>query len=147
VIYAKKTLNSLLWFLWRTDKSEQHVDVFRWTGKNDYVALCDNDSISFGGGCAGSSPSTSALTLRTARGTTDSSWTTYSKMARRRGVLHLRTSLYARSRLTPNQCRLSASVWRYGVLEYDSSFVHFCLHLDMHVQERHSKKEIIGIHV
>jgi hypothetical protein len=25
--------------------------VFNWTGKNDYVALCEPESISFGGGC------------------------------------------------------------------------------------------------
>jgi TLD len=25
--------------------------VFKWTGKNDYVALCEPESISFGGGC------------------------------------------------------------------------------------------------
>jgi TLD len=27
------------------------VKVFKWTGKNDYVALCEPESISFGGGC------------------------------------------------------------------------------------------------
>jgi len=26
------------------------VKTFKWTGKNDYVALCETDSISFGGG-------------------------------------------------------------------------------------------------
>jgi hypothetical protein len=35
-------------FLWRADGNVTHV--FRWTGRNDYVALCDTDSISFGGG-------------------------------------------------------------------------------------------------
>ena len=26
------------------------VKVFKWTGMNDYVALCEKDSVSFGGG-------------------------------------------------------------------------------------------------
>lgn len=38
-------------FLWcrRTRRSES-LKIFKWTGRNDYVALCDTDSISFGGG-------------------------------------------------------------------------------------------------
>ncbi|KAH9852854.1 TLD-domain-containing protein [Lenzites betulinus] len=36
-------------FLWRLVGSES-VRVFKWTGKNDYVALCESDYISFGGG-------------------------------------------------------------------------------------------------
>jgi len=30
--------------------AEPRVKVFKWTAKNDYVALCENDYISFGGG-------------------------------------------------------------------------------------------------
>lgn len=42
-------------FLWRLDKAgkeggEDTVKVFKWTGKNEYVALCEADYISFGGG-------------------------------------------------------------------------------------------------
>ena|ERR1700679_2519223 len=36
-------------FLWKASGDE--VRVFNWTGKNDYVALCEPESISFGGGC------------------------------------------------------------------------------------------------
>ncbi|THV03834.1 TLD-domain-containing protein [Dendrothele bispora CBS 962.96] len=35
-------------FLWRYDKG--NLMVFRWTGKNEYVALCEPDYLSFGGG-------------------------------------------------------------------------------------------------
>lgn len=35
-------------FLWKACGDE--VRVFNWTGKNDYVALCEPESISFGGG-------------------------------------------------------------------------------------------------
>ena len=31
---------------------KDRVRVFKWTGRNDYVALCEPDYISFGGGCA-----------------------------------------------------------------------------------------------
>lgn len=37
-------------FLWKAHGED--VRVFKWTGKNDYVALCEPESISFGGGCA-----------------------------------------------------------------------------------------------
>ena len=37
-------------FLWKAHGED--VSVFKWTGKNDYVALCEPESISFGGGCA-----------------------------------------------------------------------------------------------
>ncbi|KAH9926650.1 TLD-domain-containing protein [Epithele typhae] len=36
-------------FLWQKAGAD-HVKVFKWTGKNDYVALCEPDYISFGGG-------------------------------------------------------------------------------------------------
>lgn len=36
-------------FLWK-QTSTSGVEVFKWTGKNEYVVLCDNDYISFGGG-------------------------------------------------------------------------------------------------
>jgi hypothetical protein len=35
-------------FLWKY--VNDHLDVFKWTGKNDYVALCEPEFISFGGG-------------------------------------------------------------------------------------------------
>lgn len=40
-------------FLWKSEKGVEgnaKVKVFKWTGKNDYVALCDTDGFSFGGG-------------------------------------------------------------------------------------------------
>lgn len=37
-------------FLWKARGDS--VEVFKWTGQNDYVALCEPESISFGGGCA-----------------------------------------------------------------------------------------------
>lgn len=39
-------------FMWKVkDKGKPDVKVYKWTGKNDYVALCEPDYISFGGGC------------------------------------------------------------------------------------------------
>jgi len=35
-------------FLWRY--IDGHLDVFKWTGKNEYVALCEPKFLSFGGG-------------------------------------------------------------------------------------------------
>ncbi|KAJ6463562.1 TLD-domain-containing protein [Mycena sanguinolenta] len=37
-------------FLWRYSPSSGKFDVYKWTGKNDYVALCEAGFISFGGG-------------------------------------------------------------------------------------------------
>ncbi|KAJ7607490.1 TLD-domain-containing protein [Roridomyces roridus] len=37
-------------FLWRFVPSSGKFDVYKWTGKNDYVALCEDGYISFGGG-------------------------------------------------------------------------------------------------
>jgi len=42
-------------FLWKTqrgasDGSSHGVKVFKWTGRNDYVALCESGYLSFGGG-------------------------------------------------------------------------------------------------
>ncbi|KAH9985252.1 TLD-domain-containing protein [Russula vinacea] len=37
-------------FLWKVTGDGDKVRVFKWTGKNDYVALCEPESISFGGG-------------------------------------------------------------------------------------------------
>lgn len=38
-------------FLWKVkDKEKPQVKVYKWTGKNDYVALCEPGFISFGGG-------------------------------------------------------------------------------------------------
>ena len=42
------TLNRFLWQL----VGKGRVRVFKWTDKNDYVALCESDYISFGRGCA-----------------------------------------------------------------------------------------------
>ena len=35
-------------FMWKFDGEK--LEVFKWTGKNDYVALCEPEFISFGGG-------------------------------------------------------------------------------------------------
>lgn len=37
-------------FLWRSTTDPVQVQVYKWTGKNDYFALCETDYISFGGG-------------------------------------------------------------------------------------------------
>lgn len=37
-------------FLWKEERDTAAVRVFKWTGQNDYVALCESDYISFGGG-------------------------------------------------------------------------------------------------
>ncbi|KAJ7270628.1 TLD-domain-containing protein [Mycena haematopus] len=37
-------------FLWRYLPSSGKFDVYKWTGKNDYVALCEAGFLSFGGG-------------------------------------------------------------------------------------------------
>ncbi|KAF8462510.1 TLD-domain-containing protein [Gautieria morchelliformis] len=39
-------------FLWKTvtHREQESVEVFKWTGKNDYVLLCEASFISFGGG-------------------------------------------------------------------------------------------------
>ncbi len=41
------------------------MSVFKWTGKNDYVALCEPDYISFGGGCVCPYDTSSHPTLMT----------------------------------------------------------------------------------
>lgn len=45
-------LSALVRFLWTQglEGDGSPLRVFKWTGKNDYVALCENDYISFGGG-------------------------------------------------------------------------------------------------
>jgi hypothetical protein len=51
-------LISLVSFLWRyqhpsskeDELEEGTLDVYKWTGRNDYVALCEPGFISFGGG-------------------------------------------------------------------------------------------------
>ena len=35
-------------FLWKFANGQ--LKVYKWTGRNDYVTLCEPDSISFGGG-------------------------------------------------------------------------------------------------
>lgn len=42
------TLNPSSRFLWRYINGK--LDVFNWTGKNDYVAMCEPGYLSFGGG-------------------------------------------------------------------------------------------------
>ncbi|KAL5527993.1 hypothetical protein ACEPAG_6794 [Sanghuangporus baumii] len=43
--------DSFLWSVERKDmESEDDVHVYKWTGKNGYVAFCDTDGFSFGGG-------------------------------------------------------------------------------------------------
>ncbi len=46
---ARLVLTFLARFLWQKVGPDR-VRVFKWTGKNDYVALCEPDYISFGGG-------------------------------------------------------------------------------------------------
>jgi len=37
-------------FLWKWLEEENDLRVFKWTGRNDYIALCEPNFISFGGG-------------------------------------------------------------------------------------------------
>ncbi|KAG7098010.1 hypothetical protein E1B28_005318 [Marasmius oreades] len=37
-------------FLWKKESLKDQLEVYKWTGKNDYVALCDGEFLSFGGG-------------------------------------------------------------------------------------------------
>ncbi|KAL0568957.1 oxidation resistance protein 1 [Marasmius crinis-equi] len=37
-------------FLWKYEESKNVLDVYKWTGKNEYVALCEGEYLSFGGG-------------------------------------------------------------------------------------------------
>ena len=42
---------TLFRFLWRVDPHDNHeIQVYKWTGRNDYVALCEKGGFSFGGG-------------------------------------------------------------------------------------------------
>ena len=41
---------------------EDKLRVFKWTGRNEYVALCEPEYISFGGGCAHLLPLPSSTT-------------------------------------------------------------------------------------
>lgn len=44
-------IDTLFRFLWRVDPHDNNdLRVYKWTGRNDYVALCDKDGFSFGGG-------------------------------------------------------------------------------------------------
>ena len=42
-------LNTVHRFLWKLTP-DRDLRIYKWTGKNDYVALCEADYISFGGG-------------------------------------------------------------------------------------------------
>ena len=46
-------------FLWRLVPGKG-LRIYKWTGKNDYVALCEPEYVSFGGGCV-PSPLISAI--------------------------------------------------------------------------------------
>lgn len=48
-------------FLWRCARGT--VDVYKWTGRNEYVALCEPEYLSFGGGCVPLPPSLPPLPL------------------------------------------------------------------------------------
>ena len=42
---------TFLRFLWRVDLHDNHeIQVYKWTGRNGYVALCEKSGFSFGGG-------------------------------------------------------------------------------------------------
>lgn len=48
LIYVEGWLIDRLRFLWRYVGGK--FQVFKWTGKNEYVALCEPEYLSFGGG-------------------------------------------------------------------------------------------------
>jgi hypothetical protein len=126
-------------FLWKASGDE--VQVFNWTGKNDYVALCEPESISFGGGCdtvlffLPCFP-LSPLTCQCWRLTccfvtemviTDSTWTKRSMkghplVARRStmtlSVLQTKAQVKVAMVVMLAPPRLNALVWRSGALGY-----------------------------
>ena len=115
-------------FLWKqadtdfTNGKPTKVKVFKWTGKNDYVALCLPDSISFGGGyvsvCSRSTLRYSDTYKET--GNTACSWIQTFWMDPRHLALHLITTFCARTlRMAREQPGLSALVWRSGELHDD----------------------------
>ena len=56
-------------FLWRLIPGDG-LRIYKWTGKNDYVALCEPEYLSFGGGCVSypvPSPASVMLTSVSAR--------------------------------------------------------------------------------
>lgn len=108
--------------------------MFNWTGKNDYVALCEPESISFGGGCVLSPVLTATATPLPSyfdclnsligMGITASTSTKRSTKGRPLVARRSTTTLSAlRTRamvaVTVTPLRLNASVWRSGALGYD----------------------------
>ena len=110
-------------FLWRL--AGDAVRVYKWTGKNDYVALCEPDYLSFGGGCVPASPPFrlrlriawfSRTHARAGTGTTACGSTTRSRTARPRAARRSRTSRCARrARARARPSSSSASGSRCGV--------------------------------
>ena len=123
--------------MWRTSAGGERLHVYKWTGKNDYVALCEPEYLSFGGGCVRlsprppRSPNNRALALlcsalpyffcvscgcrRTGTATTGSTSTTRSSTAPPRAARPSRTSRCARlARTGVARSRSSASASRCG---------------------------------
>lgn len=48
-IHTDQQFSQCYRFLWRLTV-DKHLRVYKWTGKNDYVALCEPEYLSFGGG-------------------------------------------------------------------------------------------------
>lgn len=99
--------------------------VFNWTGKNDYVALCEPESISFGGGCVPAGlvlARTPVLVIDRAiapftgmdiTGCTSTKRSTKGRLRAAPRSTTIRSALRTRDRVAPP--RSSASVSRFGV--------------------------------
>ncbi|KIK92084.1 hypothetical protein PAXRUDRAFT_830288 [Paxillus rubicundulus Ve08.2h10] len=50
--YSVETYHRFLWRYHppRNGEPQGSLEVYKWTGRNDYVALCEPEFISFGGG-------------------------------------------------------------------------------------------------
>lgn len=102
-------------FLWKLLPDEK-LRVFKWTGANDYVALCDPEYLSFGGGFVPLSAHTSALLIAPAGTVTMACiLTRRSLTGRPRGVQRSTMSLCVRrARSKARASRSSVSGWRCG---------------------------------
>lgn len=116
-------------FLWRLIPGEG-LRIYKWTGKNDYVALCEPEYLSFGGGCVSCHRTFSRfcdadLGVRLAgTATTACIWTTRCATVPLLGVRRSKTSRCAQTgcgRARTSASSVSGS--RYGALAEGGRFI------------------------
>ena len=97
--------------------------MYKWTGRNDYVALCEPEYISFGGGCVNFFTRCGPrLTVqRAVTATTACISTRHCRTDRLRGAPHSITSRCARLGLArAKMSPLNVSGWKCGALAADT---------------------------